>query len=95
MPDSSSSRSGTILLDIFLLTIENLLAYRVVFSYLGIQNTLIHRLTDLLILPFKPLAQVTTYISDSSILELLPAFLVVVLFFLHRQLDRSLEEGGV
>lgn|GEM_PF-3683800 len=80
--------------DVLLLFVENLLAFRVVLSYLGARDTVIHRFSDIFLFPFKPLIALTSFVSDSSILELLPAVLVIVLFFVHRFLD-SYREGEV
>lgn len=73
--------------DYLLLLIENLLAVRVVFSYLGSQNTFVHLLTDYILLPLNPLIARTTLLSDSSRFEAVTALLVIALFYLHKALD--------
>lgn len=78
-------------LDIFLVVLENLLAFRVVFSYLGVQATLIHRITEIFLIPFGFLRSRLTFTVDSSALELLSVILVFALVLLHRYLDRRLD----
>lgn len=73
--------------DYLMLIIENLLAIRVVFSYLGSQNTFVHLLSDYLLFPLNSLIARTTLVSDSSRFEVLTALLVLVLFYLHKLLD--------
>lgn len=92
MAETTERHIGVNFFDTLLLFIENLLAFRVVFSYLGAKGTLIHRLTDLFLFPLKPLIAATNFTSDSSVLELIPAVLVVLLFFIHRLLDGYLAE---
>lgn len=77
------------LLDYLLIFVENLLAIRVVFSYLGSQETFVHFLSNFLLFPLSSLIRATTLVSDSSRLELFTAGLVVALFYLHRFLDRK------
>lgn len=79
------------LLDYFLLVVENLLAFRVVFSYLGAKGTVVQKLSDYILFPFLPLINKTTLTSDMSSLELVPAALVIILFYLHRFLDKKAE----
>jgi hypothetical protein len=81
--------------DAVLVVLENLLAFRVVFSYLGVQTTLIHKITDIFLMPFAFLKSRLTFTVDSSALELVSVFLVFALILLHRYLDRrsNLDEG--
>lgn len=77
------------ILDYLLLAVENILAIRVVFSYLGAKQTIFHLISDIILFPFAPLASKLTFVSDTSILDVFPIILVIILFFVHKIMDKK------
>ncbi|MCX7832494.1 MAG: hypothetical protein N2440_06310 [Actinobacteria bacterium] len=88
MAEKNSDAVFTVL-DYLLLIIENLLAIRVVFSYLGAKQTIIHSISNIILFPFAPLVNRLTFISDTSVLDVFSAILVIILFYLHKIIDRK------
>lgn len=77
-------------LDIVLLLFENLLAYRVVFSFLGEDSRgFLYYFTEPVLFIFKSFEKALIFYSDSSRLELIPILLVFVLVILHGYLDKK------
>lgn len=76
------------IIDVVLLIIENLLAFRVVFSYLGTQSTFIHQLTGFILFPIGGLVERFSYAVDTSRLDVISVILVILLFYIHRYLDK-------
>jgi hypothetical protein len=92
-PGSSAPERHPVILalDIILLVLENLLAYRVVLDFLGGQSTstIVHTLTDGIVAPLNRLWSGFLIRSDSSVLEISAVILVFLLVYLHGKLDRS------
>lgn len=89
-PEKEQSYLYLQVIDAVLILIENLLAFRVVISFLGGNDGgLIHRITAPFILPFFFLEKFLTLKADNSVLELIPVILVFVLTIIHSYLDKK------
>lgn len=81
--------------DTILLAVENLLAFRVVLSFLGASsNNIVNKLTQPFVLPFYWIEDVLSLKTNNSTLELLPVILVFLLVILHSYLDRNILATG-
>ncbi len=78
------------ILDGLLILAENMLAFRVVVSFLGGGGgDLIYKITNPLLVPFSFLQKFLTLKADNSILELIPIVLVFALAIIHSYFDRK------
>lgn len=78
------------ILDAVLILAENLLAFRVVVSFLGGGGgDLIYKITNPLVAPFFFMQRVLTAKADNSVLEIIPVILVFALAIIHSHLDKK------
>ncbi len=81
-------------LDVFFLILENLLAFRIVMSYLGNEQSIFHAISNVVLFPLSGLMQKAVYRVDNSTLDILAVVIVFILLGLHKLVDKKQSQNS-